>query len=75
MLLLAEGKGESPLGELRLAGIRRPEDIEDLREVIESGEVFSPDTGPQKWERQFDDFAARILSHLHVALNDEGTEA
>lgn len=64
VLLLAEGKGEGPVGELRLGSVRHPEDIKDLGALIESSESFPPEMGPQKWEKEFDNFAARILSHL-----------
>jgi hypothetical protein len=64
VFLLAEGKNETPVGELRLVTVRKPDEIKDLRDLIKRSETFPPQSEPQKWEARFDDFASEILNRL-----------
>ncbi|MGQ0570440.1 MAG: HsdM family class I SAM-dependent methyltransferase [Armatimonadota bacterium] len=64
VLLLAEGRDESPGGYLRLATVNRVDDIHDLEEIAHRGELFEPQDEPRKWEESFDDAAAAILEIL-----------
>jgi SAM-dependent methyltransferase len=77
LLLLADGKGETPSGELRLVTVERPESIQNLAGAIETALVFPPDTEPGKWEKGHDDEGSAIVEELvrkglFVELRDVG---
>jgi adenine-specific DNA methylase len=64
VLLLAEGKGEAPAGELRLASADGPEAVRGLDKLVEGAERFGPDERPAKWQARFDDPGSAALESL-----------
>ncbi len=66
LLLLSEGKGVQPGGELRLVAIRHPDGITSLEAIIKDAEVYRAGDEPDKWEPGFHDAPSRDLAFLEA---------
>jgi len=64
VLVLAEGKGLSQAGQLRLASVSHPNDLADLDCVLRSSEAFGASEYPEKWHVGATDTATDLLDQL-----------